>query len=127
MTNTDPQQIAENVSMWENELTRANADHDPAEEALIALKLQCAAECAEAQAAVAEDPSEDNRFKEEAVHLSHGPQLAAAYARFGAVASAEFNLKRARYGLPPVGSNPASPGVNPLTLDVVAQGDVAQG
>ena len=119
---TDPEQVAR----WESQLDTALADHDDAEEALVAAKARCDTACADAQAAVADDPSEDHRFAEELVHQSHKAELEAAYARFGAPATAELNLKRARYGLPPVGSNPAS-GVTDISASIAVNSDLAQG
>jgi hypothetical protein len=116
----------EAVAHWQSQLNAALADHPAAEEALIAAKAKCDAACADAQAAVAESPSEENRFAEEAVHLSHKAELEAAYARFGAVGTAELNLKRARYGLPPTGaSNPAPAGVTEVAADIVVASEVA--
>ncbi len=120
----DPEQVA----YWESKLDAALADHDAAEEALIVAKASCDAACADAQAAVAEEPTEDNHFAEEAAHEPHRPALVAAYVRFGAPATAELNLKRAKHGLAPRGaSNPASPGVTEIDASVAVYSEVAPG
>lgn len=122
MTVVDPEAVAH----WEAQLASALADHDDAEAALVMAKAACDEACASAQAAVADEPSEANVLTEEATHLAHKGPLDGAYARFGAVATAELNLKRARFGLPPVGANPAPAGeVTPIEANVLVSGEVA--
>lgn len=147
MTVLDPQAI----TFWEAELADALTSHDKAEQVLIAAKARCDAECAgkrlvdavqavvpaEEWEAVAHagvtaagrpylspDVWESAVFAEEAAHLPHKASLEAAYAEFGRVATAELNLKRARFGLPPVGSNPAS-GTTPIGADVAVASEVS--
>jgi hypothetical protein len=119
----DPEQIA----TWQAQLDAALADHDAAEEALVAAKAKCDAACADAQAAVDAEPTEPNQLAEEVAHEAHRAELEAAYARFGAVAVAETNLKRAKVGLPPRGSNPAAAGVTPIEAHIEVAADVAPG
>lgn len=118
----DPEAIAH----WEGELAAAIADHPAAEEALKVAKGACDDACAVLQALVASDPSPENIMAEEAAHLDHRASLEGAFARFGKVAVAELNLKRAHFGLPPAGPNPAPAGeTTPVVADVVVSGEVA--
>lgn len=120
----DPAQVA----YWESQLGSALATHDDAEERLIAAKGRCDAACADAQAAVAAEPTEDHTLAEEATHEAHRAELEAAYAEFGKVGVAELNLKRARYGLPPKGaSNPAPAGVTQIAADIAVAAEVNPG
>jgi hypothetical protein len=116
----------EKVAAWQAELDSALASHDDAEEVLVATKAKCDVACADAQSAVADKPSEENRSLEEVAHQAHKAEIQAAYAEFGRVAVAERNLKRARYGLDPEGSsNPATPGVvTPIEAHIEAASDV---
>jgi hypothetical protein len=110
------------------ELVVAIADQDAALEDLVALKEVCERDCADAVAAreAVEDLSqmEAANFAEEKAHAPHRDALEASYWRFGAVARAETNVRRAVAGLGPVkGSNLASPGVVDLQSNIAADAE----
>lgn len=64
-------------------------------------------------------------FRAELANQPHADRLAAAYAEHGRVARAEHNLKRATFGLGPVGGpNLAPKGVTNITADIAVDSQV---